>query len=60
MGANVGKMISNNVDVRKPLKDFLPEPYLVFLKDQGSYLSCQKLTKEEQLKEEFVLRKLFR
>ncbi len=42
MGANVGKMISNNVDERKPLKDFLPEPGLVFLKDQGSYLSLKK------------------
>ena len=57
MGANVGKMISNNVDVRKPLKDFLPEPYLVFLKDQGSYLSLSKTYKGRTTKRRICFKK---
>ena len=57
MGANVGKMISNNVDERKPLKDFLPEPYLVFLKDQGSYLSLSKTYKGRTTKRRICLKK---
>ena len=59
MGANVGKMISNNVDERKPLKDFLPEPYLVFLKDQGSYLSLSKIYKGRTTKRRICLKKNF-
>ena len=39
MGANASKMLSKNMDERKTLKDFLPNPQLIFLKDQGSFLS---------------------
>ncbi len=57
MGANVGKMISSNIDARKPLKDFLPEPYLVFLKDQGSYLSLSKTYKGRTTKRRICLKR---
>ena len=56
MGANVGKMISNNVDERIPLKDFLPDPFLVFLKDQGSYLTLAKTYKGANTKRRICLK----
>ena len=57
MGANVGKMISNNIDERKPLKDFLPDPGLVFLKDQGSYISLSKTYKGSTTKRRICFKK---
>ncbi len=57
MGANVGKMISNNVDETKPLKHFLPDPQLVFLKDSGSFLSLSKIYRSRSTKRRIVLKK---
>ena len=42
LGANIGKMFVNNQDANKPLKEHLPDPHLLFAKDEGSFTSLKR------------------
>ena len=41
LGANIGKMYVNNIDRQKPIKNYLPDPMLLFSKDEGSFTSLK-------------------
>ena len=59
LGANMGRMYTNNVDKKKPIKSFLPDPYLLFVKDEGSFTSLQRRYQQVYPKRRICMRKKF-
>jgi len=59
LGANIGKMFVNNKDSNKPLKEYLPDPHLLFAKDEGSFISLKKRYQMVSPKRRICMRKKY-
>ena len=58
LGANVAKMAANNLDPKKPIQDFLPDPGLLFARDEGSFTSLRSAYNQPAVKRRICLRKV--
>ena len=57
MGANLNKMTANNVDPSKPIEEFLPDPLILFMRDEGSYLANREAYQSASIKRRVCLHK---
>ena len=57
MGANAARMASNNLDPRKPIEDYLPDPSMLFLRDEGTFTNLKNIYSTPNTKRRICMRK---
>lgn len=58
MGANINKMTANNIDPSRPIEEFLPDPKLLFTRDEGSFMALERAYQSTSIKRRVCLRKV--
>lgn len=58
MGANLNKMTANNIDPSRPIEEFLPDPKLLFMRDEGSFMALKEAYQSASIKRRVCLRKV--
>lgn len=57
MTSNAMRSMQNNIDLNKPLRDFLPDPYFLFASDSGSFINLSQTFKFHTNKRRLCIKK---